>query len=138
MNKTWMKKTPSSKPTFRHHNKNLPTCKHVLAVTKPYVKHKVRFKKLASRVATAHERIDDALGVISLNGTILQSVVTDAHNVDKYQHGIQMLQNDFLFASKFMLVSRVIGSLKATDTQKSLNVAIYISLLFLVIFVSDH
>ena len=117
--------------TLKHRPYNI-----VFAVTKPFIK--VKFKQIASGVTCAHEKIDDALGVISLNGTILQSVITEGHNMDKFQHGIQLLQNDFLFASKFMLISRVIGSFKATGTQKHINVAIYISLLFIVIFVSDR
>lgn len=96
---------------------------------------KVRMKRIVHKVGTVQTKIDDAISVISINNSLVQTMTS--HQADKYQHGIQLIQNDFLLASKFMLLSRVLGSVFAPGDQKKVNVAIYICLLALVFFVSD-
>ena len=96
----------------------------------------MRIKKAATRANMFTGKIDDALNMISLNGTIVQAINAHA-DIDKLQHGVQIIQTDFLLASKLMLFFRVVQSVFATETQKKVNAAIYIGLLFIVIFASD-
>lgn len=96
---------------------------------------KVRLKRVAWHANNLTGKVDDAINMISLNGTIIETV--NAHAIDKLQHGVQVIQTDFLFASKLMLLSRFIGALFANESQKKVNAAIYMSLILIVIFVSD-
>lgn len=96
----------------------------------------IRIKRVARHANNMTGKIDDALNLISLNGTIVQAINAHA-DIDKLQHGVQIVQTDFLLASKLMLFFRVVQSVFAQESQKKVNAAIYIGLLFIVIFVSD-
>ena len=101
----------------------------------PNIIQRVRLKRVAVLTNKMTGKIDDAINVISFNGTIIQTL--NEHAADKYLHGVQLVQTNFSFASKIMLLSRIVAGLFSNDDQAKANVAIYSSLLVLVIFLSD-
>jgi hypothetical protein len=100
---------------------------------------RVRIKQVAQQAEKLHEKIDDALNVMSLNGVVIDNIVQNPHFQDTYTHSVHILQTDFSLASKCILLLKLVRGVSTTNTTTAgVNVAIYISLLSAVFFVSSQ
>jgi hypothetical protein len=98
---------------------------------------RVKIRKLALEARKVHTSVDEALSVLSINTALIKTVSSNSHMIDKYIHGMDILQGDFSIASKVFILSKIASSFFSNNSQKKVNVAIYILVLLLVIFVSD-
>lgn len=103
------------------------------SILKPIVK----FKTVTTKVRKYHGKIDEALNVMAINGSVLQAIANSHIQVDKYEHAISLVQTDFLVASKILLLSKMLESILIFKHPTKDTVAIYSSTLLCIIFASD-
>lgn len=113
---------------FKHCRRKLLT---VFKQSKSYQSKRlyVAFNKL-------HDKVDQALNMLSINTSVADFVIHEGH-VDKVHHTVQLFQNDFTIATKFILLSKVVLAITSRSKQLKDHAAIYMSLLLAVIFLSN-
>lgn len=98
----------------------------------------VKFKTASKEVRKYHGKIDEALNVMSINGSVLQTLLVNGHlHVEKYEHVISLVQNNFLVASKIILLSKIFENILTSKYPTKDTVAIYSSTILYIIFASE-
>ena len=116
-------------------------------VKPPDLKMKFRFKRGLNGLDRVHKKVDDALSLISMNSNLIEMIYHPQH-IELYHHSLTVLQNDFWIVTKMVMASRMAGAIMETSASpnrviKTLNmcrqlVTIYITLLILIIFMSER
>jgi hypothetical protein len=118
---------------LRQHRSNITCC---LKIEK-YLPRKVRLKQVVRQVHKTHNHIDEALNIIAINNTLLQSMLHD-QNVIKYHQALQGVQDNFLIVTKVVMLSRIVKYITEYRNPVSVNVAIYTLISFIIIFASEQ
>jgi hypothetical protein len=95
--------------------------------------------KTHRKIDKTHKKIDEALNIIAFNNTVLQTILHD-HSlaIIKYGQTLQLVQGDFLVASKVLVLYKIVKYLIDFRSPTSANVATYTLLLFFFIFASEQ
>jgi hypothetical protein len=95
--------------------------------------------KTHKKIDKTHKKIDEAFNIIALNNTIIQSFLHD-HSIAivKYGQTLQLVQSDFLVASKILMLYRIVNYLINFRNPVSANVATYTTILSIIIFASEQ
>lgn len=95
-----------------------------------------KYRNVSKELQKYHSKVDEALNVMSLNSTMLQAITNDTH-IQKYQMTIHYVQNDFLIASKILLLSRILDWLLTLKYPTKVTAAVYGTTLLYIIFASE-
>lgn len=101
----------------------------------PRIKRKL--KRAVCFINKTHNKIDESLNIISVNSTMLTNFIHD-HRIISYSNTLQVVQNDFVIATKILLVYRIVKYFIDFKSPASANVAIYTVLSCLFIFASEN
>jgi hypothetical protein len=104
-------------------------------IDKKHVKFRIR--KISNIVKRVHGRINEALDIISMNNTVLLDMAHISYIKD-YNNVTTLYQNDFLIASKILLICRIVKYISNMRSTESINVAVYTMLSAVFIFANVH
>lgn len=107
-----------------------------------FIKHtdgppRIKIRPLLVNVQKVHHKVDEAFNILALYGNVVDRVVHD-QQVMKYECALHLLQNDFLIASKIMLLSKIVRYVFQFTFQPKDIAANYTLILFFIIFVSEN
>jgi hypothetical protein len=112
-------------------------------VEKSHVKHlsrhpkSVKIKHLTTninKINKVHSRIDDAFSILTVTDNVSKAVLP--HFNTKYDMTLHYFQDNFLIASKVIILSKLFVFMTRIDNRTKDNVAIYTLALFVLIFVA--
>jgi hypothetical protein len=93
--------------------------------------------QLAVKFKKRYKNLDEAMDIITLNSSVMK-VLLENHDGVKYSKALHIVENDFLIASKILLLCRLAKYIYDFKSQTTTNVATHILTLLLVIFATEQ
>jgi hypothetical protein len=112
------------------HSKSHPKAVKIKAELKLVIKTKIK------KISKVHGKIDDAFSILTVTDNVTNAVIP--HISTKYDVTLHYFQDNFLIASKVILLSKVFMFITRMDKDARDNVATVPLFLFIVIFVSQY